>query len=49
MQAYFLNEGEESVVKDIIGGKKISEKLGDIKWKKIKLISVERREEGKEE
>lgn len=49
MQAYFLNEGEESVVKDIIGGKKISEKLGDIKGKKIKLISVERREEGKEE
>jgi len=49
MQASFLNEDEEGIVEDIIGGKKISQELGDIKEKKIKLISVEGREEGKEE
>ncbi len=48
MQAIFLKEGDECVVNDIIGGKRVSERLGDIRGKKIKLVSVERREEGKE-
>jgi len=49
VQAIFLNEGEEGVVNDIIGGRRVSERLGDLKGKKIKLVSVERREEYREE